>query len=43
MKDDKRTGRPKTHRTDENCSLWVSWTMSNSELALLFGNIGKVT
>jgi transposase len=21
MKDDKRTGRPKTHRTDENCSL----------------------
>jgi hypothetical protein len=21
MKDDERTGRPKTHRTDENCSL----------------------
>jgi hypothetical protein len=21
MKDDKRTGRPKTHQTDENCSL----------------------
>jgi transposase len=21
VKDDKRTGRPKTHRTDENCSL----------------------
>jgi hypothetical protein len=24
VKDDERTGRPKTHRTDENCSLCVS-------------------
>jgi hypothetical protein len=24
VKDDERTGRPKTHRTDENCSLSVS-------------------
>jgi hypothetical protein len=40
---DERTGRPKTHRTDENCSPSVSRTRSNSEPALLFGNIGKVT
>jgi hypothetical protein len=43
VKDDERTGRPKTHRTDENGSLWVSSTRSNSELALLFGSIGEVT
>jgi hypothetical protein len=43
VKGDERTGRLKTHRTDENCSLRVSWTMSNSEPALLFGNTGKVT
>jgi hypothetical protein len=24
VKDDERTGRPKTHRTDENCSLLIS-------------------
>jgi hypothetical protein len=42
VKDDERTGRPKTHRTDENFSLGVSLTRSNSEPALLFGNIGKV-
>jgi transposase len=42
VKYDEKTGRPKTHRTDENCSLWVSWTRSNSEPVLLFGNISKV-
>jgi hypothetical protein len=24
VKDDERTGRQKTHWTDENCSVWVS-------------------
>jgi hypothetical protein len=27
----------------KDCSLWVSWTWSNSELALSFGDTGKVT
>jgi hypothetical protein len=43
VKDDERTGCPKTHLIDENCSLWVSWTRSNSEPTLLFWNTGKVT
>jgi hypothetical protein len=42
VRDDKRSGRPKTHRTDENCSLFVSWTRSNSQPALLFGNTGNI-
>jgi hypothetical protein len=42
VKDNERTGRLKTLQTDENCSLWVSWTRLNSEPALLFGNTGNV-
>jgi hypothetical protein len=38
VKDDESTGRPKTHRADEN----YSQTRSNSEPALLSGNISKV-
>lgn len=39
MKDDESTGHQKTDQTNEN----VERTRLNSEAALLFGNVGKVT
>jgi len=43
MEDDERSGRPISHRTDENVEKVINLVHLHSQASLLCGNIGAVT